>query len=387
MKKIFFILIVVFFAGITDAKYTQNFETTTRLPKDILQMDYEVQRKLTIGKVSKKAVTKYKNFEEYWKVCKTQATGKGFEALAVETYNKATPYVRRSLCTTAALKSPHDVADVLRFNNNTRVIHQAKYQFKSGYSSSLKALRNSDDVAKYIDCTIVTTSDTFQNIKKDLAKAIANHNRRGVPLPPKWKVVENAINSGKLTATIDNVPMPTLSECELFTKEIKRAQWDEVLKLFALQQTKNGALKRNTKLAIKTARLLTKKFINVGGKYFYKGTIITGYAFSAYSIYDSWNAAYHGQMDRDIAAARIGNATAQITFDVMGPVILTTLSVPGGGWVAGGIMLVGTAGFMAVDMWIEDIQKRRDAENRRLLKQIDHRSRCEAARTVLMRKF
>ncbi len=386
MKKIFFILIVVFFAGIAEAKFTQNFETKTRLPKDILQMDSKVQRELTIGRVSKKAVTKYKNFEEYWKVCKTQATGKGFEALAVDTYNKATPYVRRSLCTTAALKSPHDVADILRFNNNTRIIHQTKFQFKSGYSSTLKALRNSDDVAKYIDCTIVTTSDTFQNIQNELIKVKAKCNRRGLPLPQNWKVVDDAINSGKLTATIDDVVMPTLSECEIFTKEIKRAEWDEALKELASQQTKKGILKR-TKTAIKTTRVLAKNILKKGGKYFYKGTIVVGYVYSVYEIYDTWDAAYHGRMDRDIAAARIGNATAQITFDIMGPVILTTLSVPGGGWVAGGIMIVGTAGFIAVDTWISGIQTRRNEENRRLLKQIDHRSRCEAARTVLMRKF
>jgi len=383
MKNFLFcLLICLFCAGMTEAKFTQNFDKKGLVPKSILKMDLQVQRTRTIGKVSEEAVLKYGTFDEYWKVCKTQATGKGFEGLAIETYNKGTPFVRRSLCSTAALKAPHDAADILKFNNITRRI-QGKYQFKVGYSSTLKALRNTEEAAKYIDCTIVTASDTFQNIKTELKKVVTNHNRRCVPLPQKWQIISDAIDSGKLTGSIDKVVMPTRLESEIFTEKELRASWDKVEKLLASRQVEKISLKQTAKLGIKTSRFITKNILKTGGKYVTKGVVVVGYGYSVYEIYDTWDDMRHGRMDRDIAAARIGNATAQIAFETMGPVILTSLAVPGGGWIVAGIMATGTAGFIAVDMWISNVQARRNAENRRLLKQIDHKSRCEAAREVL----
>lgn len=160
----------------------------------------------TAGDVRADKLAKYSgDFSEYWSAARSSLEGKTIEAVAAYTVNgrfRATGNGVRLIPTTL-LRQPAHPADLIVVSANG--IEIGRVQAKLGAGQVIAAL----DDPKYEVMDILTTQDTYDELRSRLHKASAKATQRGVPLKPSLRRLERAIDSGRLWSKLPcGAPLP-----------------------------------------------------------------------------------------------------------------------------------------------------------------------------------
>jgi len=217
----------------------------------------------TAGRVRGEMVTKYGDFDSYWKTVRASREGKAFEAIVSDTVNhrNAATGVGRRLRTTASLGFPSDPCDLVELDKSGRVIR--RIQAKLGYPGALDALSD----VKYTGMDILVDQDTLDALKQKLVREQTRATLRGTQLPPKFRAVEEALGSGRLLNRLPcGAPLPTRSHISRTTERHARRLWNGAAKVLARvgQEVASRSPKSAARVAEKVAK--TAKVAKVGLK-------------------------------------------------------------------------------------------------------------------------
>ena len=190
-----------------------------------LQCGYEELIDLTVGSVSKKAFTKYKNnVAAYVKARRSDARGKVFEAKTAYDANQLYKKIRDvdRVLTTAAEGDPSHPADNLLWRAGYII---GRYQLKSTKNSDsiIKFISDPKYILKYANEIIITHPGTFLTVLSRLE----NKKLRG-PLSVRWQRVNDAIEDGRLSNYIfPGHEVPSYDDAQKKADEVIRRQFEK----------------------------------------------------------------------------------------------------------------------------------------------------------------
>ena len=300
----------------------------------------------TVGRVTSKAVLKYGTKEAYIQARGVKATaGKVFEAMTVNRFKAYGGLNGKRLVTTASLGFPGDASDILLELNG---IVLDRYQLKAGFNASVNAVVD----IKYQGIKIGTHPEQLEKIKSHIRKL----HLQGKPLPPKWAMVDEAIRTGRLTDTLDGMPLSTRETTERFAQRYLERMFD-------------NASHSNIRYISK----LTGKSILIGAS-------VADIAYSGYQFRDTVSRKH--EFDSDIY---MGKLVAQGGIGISGlgllfiafpePTFLTK--------VAGGVLFASSLAFGVTDMTLDHAHANRITARQRLLKNLDTHEKHDAVDSLL----
>lgn len=190
-----------------------------------LQVGYDELIDLTVGRVSKKAFTKYKNnVAAYVEARRSDARGKVFEAKSAYDANRLYKKIRDGdrVLTTAAEGDPSHPADNLLWRAGYII---GRYQLKSTKNSDsiVKFISDPKYISKYANEIIVTHPGTFLTVLSRLE----NKKLLG-PLSVRWKRVDDAIEEGRLSNYIfPGHEVSSYDEAQKKADEVIRRQFEK----------------------------------------------------------------------------------------------------------------------------------------------------------------
>jgi hypothetical protein len=182
----------------------------------------------TAGSVNPSRISEYAgDFDEYWKRARVNFEGKTFEAIVADTTNARNKAVRDAarLVPNAMLGNHTAPADLLfvKSPGATPTMVQAKL----GAGGALDALGD----PKYRGMDIATCRESLDELVARLKKEAAKATRRGLPLPPEYQRLKDAIDSGRLWEKLPcGAPLPERSYVEAVARKQCQAQWTATVK-------------------------------------------------------------------------------------------------------------------------------------------------------------
>jgi len=203
---------------------------------------------VTVGTVQPEAAKKYGTFEAYWKATRRSREGLALEAIVADTVDgryQATGAGRRMLAT-AWLKFRQASCDLVEVDKTNRVVRQ--FQSKRSPARVLEALTDPN----YAGMDIVTTQDSLDALKRELAKEQVTATLKGRSLKPKYRVLEEALESGRMLQKLPcGAPLPTKAQVAQTARRQAHRLWKQAVRRVA--QASSKAAGRASKLAARSA--------------------------------------------------------------------------------------------------------------------------------------
>ncbi|MCC6423546.1 MAG: hypothetical protein IT447_08720 [Phycisphaerales bacterium] len=322
---------------------------------DMANMSRKEILSLVTDNVNPDTASKYGfDFEKYWLVTGSSRTGKFAEA---EVALKFRRYVKLAgldyEIMPSALKDNRSAVDLIV--RNTLTDEETYYQMKLGRSAAKSALAD----PKYSGMKIFVPKDTYESILDELNRAKLKATRRGVPLSRYWQAIDDALDSGRLTDTLEGgMKMPAGSTLEKVAKRFTGRQFTK-----ALPHVFDEA----------EAVVITSRFSRIGGVAFAVADVAIQ-SWQAYGDISRYNA---GKIDSlNLAAhlsARAGMAAAGVYIVAGGPP----------GWVIGSIIATTIAFDIAISYWDSIQDKQFQAE----LAMIEKEDRYNVTRAMIIHEW
>lgn len=205
--------------------------TTTEMLKQIDGMNFEDLVTRTAGRIDPSRLGDYAgDFDEYWKRARVNFEGKTFEAIVADTTNARNKAVREAarLVPNAMLGNHTAPADLLLVKSPGGA--PTSVQAKLGAGGVLDALGD----PKYRGMDIVTCRESLDELVARLKKEVAKAGRRGLPLPPEYQRLKDALESGRVWKKLPcGAPLPERSYVEAVSRTHYQAQWTATAKKLA----------------------------------------------------------------------------------------------------------------------------------------------------------
>ncbi|MDO4856619.1 MAG: hypothetical protein Q4A17_01580 [Thermoguttaceae bacterium] len=352
----------------------------------------------TIGRVHAKTVIKAGlDFDNYLKIRGLNSTaGKTFEESYRRSFNNMMTRQNGNFFieNTATLGKPHDSADLLVINKTTNQV-ELKIQQKLSADLAMDAITNPKNIEKYKDCDfILTTSDQLEYIKRHLPKD-----------PVKRKVIEEALESGRLTDKVLDVQAKSMNFYQEATERMYKQYFNNLKDEIATELSKairNGEefiiiegktfyvdealeIYRESKTVspeIEAALRKVRFWKNVNTVVGVAGSILD-IGNGIYMIYNAESQFEKGLLDADLSNYKKMLGVVQIGVGVVGLVMVFSPD-PFSKIAAPVVVVVGVV-VAALDMWIDHIQAQRVAARQRLMERVAAQDRPRAIRELLIK--
>ena len=166
------------------------------------------------------------NFAAYWRVHGRQRAGFGFEAVAAHTGNRS--LIRRGQpwhwLVTGVEGSPHNSADLALEDNFGYIRHRRQLKLRI---RSLAQARKFLLDPRYKGNVVQTSAESIAYLEGQLKRSVAKAARRGLPLSGDTQIVQEALQKGRLTASINGQKISEKHAIAAAKRQIYR-QWKEV---------------------------------------------------------------------------------------------------------------------------------------------------------------
>jgi hypothetical protein len=192
----------------------------------------------TAGRITDRGFSNYPTFDDYWRANEVSRVGKVFEACVAHATNTRHAEVgdSRRLIPTAALGHTQNKADLLLVDGD-RIL--ARIQSKLGLAALEDAVQSPD----YQRMQLLTCKETYRELCAKVARETEKAARRGVPLSPKWRAIEAAIQSGRIWPELPcGAALPSRYSVTEIAKTHYLAAWSTKAKAAPAPSTANAAL-------------------------------------------------------------------------------------------------------------------------------------------------
>jgi hypothetical protein len=326
--------------------------------------------------VSRKAYLKYGgDFAAYW--AKSNGTGQrtGFALEAAIAWRENTRRAKLGqvsrLRVTAAEGLRAAAADLEEVLPDGTVLR--RFQVKRGWQAAIRAL--SDE--KYLGMSVITTRESLETIEGEIQKAVAKAQRRGLPLPPKWQIVQESLSDGRLLRRLPGGrPLLRLAAVEKYVYDATSANWKD-LASSPVGRPITQSLENGADRIANRARALGGAF-RVAGKAF----VVVDIAGAGYATWQDYRRYEAGEIGGAFFAFRGGIRTTQLAltyYAVVSPDPTFMTKVVAG--TAAGVLIV--VDFASEPIYNAYFKPQREAAER-VLRQIERDERYHIARQQMI---
>lgn len=249
------------------------------------------------------------NFRRYWRAGESAFVGKGFEAIVAlrENSRRAATGQTNRLLVTAAEGFGSDAADIVDMADDGRVLH--RFQAKLGAGAAKQALFD----ARYTGMTIITTPESFAEIRAELARQQVNALRRGIVLDARTQHVAHAVASGRLTDSIAHgIQAPSRREAARIVRHQVAGEWRTLGRRIAIP---TRVMTTVTRPMLSAGRLLQTNRV------FARGLLVADVGLAAYRTYGDFYRYRAGEISGGYLAFKASLRSAQVGLTIYATVI------------------------------------------------------------------